>query len=248
MRAIILSAGVGRRLGDAHHGPKSLLAFGGRTLLAHHLECLADLGVGHVALCVGHEAGMLREAVAASPHAKLISTVLNPDYREGSVVSLWAMRHYLRPGGDVILMDADVLYHPVLLERLVSTNKPNCFLLDRDFEPGEEPVKLCVRDGRLVEFRKRITADLEYDFVGESVGFFRFEERTAGRLARMTEDYVNGGRRQEPYEEAIRDLLLATPGVFGFEDVTGLPWVEIDFPEDIARADREILPQLNADT
>jgi len=246
MRAVVLAAGVGRRLNKTHPGPKSLLTFGDRSLLARHLENLAGLNVDHIAICVGHEAAMLREAVQASGLSKLVSTVLNPRYHEGSVISLWTMRHYLRAGGDVMLMDADVLYHPALLERLTFTDKCNCFLLDRDFEPGLEPVKLCVRDQRLVEFRKQVAPDLQYDFAGESVGFFRFEEVTAQRLADKTAEYVASGRREEPYEDAIRDLLLATPEIFGYEDITSLPWIEIDFPEDIKRANHEILPYLNA--
>jgi choline kinase len=49
----------------------------------------------------------------------------------------------------------------------------------------------------------------------------------------------------EPYEEAIRDVLLAEPRQFGYEDVTGLPWIEIDFPEDVKRARDDILPRLH---
>jgi choline kinase len=116
--------------------------------------------------------------------------------------------------------------------------------LDRDFEPGDEPVKLCVQNGQLVEFRKQVAADLTYDFAGESVGFFRFESAFARRLATRTEYYVAAGRHEEPYEEAIRDLLLETPSAFGYEDITGLPWIEIDFPEDMKRAENEILPLL----
>lgn len=246
MRAIILAAGIGRRLGATHRGAKSLLEFGGRTLLARHLDNLAASGARHIAVCVGHEAGTLRNAIASSAHARLVSSVLNPAYDQGSVVSLWTMRHYLRAGGDVIVMDADVLYHAALLQRLATTRVRNCFLLDRDFEPGEEPVKLCVRGARLVEFRKHLAPDLQYEFAGESVGFFRFDEATARRLAEQTGQYVVDGRRQEPYEEAIRDLLLASPQDFGFEDVTGVPWVEIDFPQDIARARETILPRLDA--
>ena len=111
-------------------------------------------------------------------------------------------------------------------------------------EPGEEPVKLCVHDGYLVEFRKQVAPNLAYDFAGESVGFFRFESAIAHRLATHTEQYVADGRHEEPYEEAIRDLLLETPEAFGYEDITGLPWIEIDFPKDIQRAENEILPQL----
>ncbi len=46
-------------------------------------------------------------------------------------------------------------------------------------------------------------------------------------------------------EEAIRNVLLASlPGRIGFEDVTNLPWIEIDFAEDVMRAERTILPRL----
>ncbi|MEQ8659259.1 MAG: NTP transferase domain-containing protein, partial [Gammaproteobacteria bacterium] len=50
MKAIILAAGVGARLGTAHAGPKCLLEFGGRSLLARHFEHLARLGIEDVTL------------------------------------------------------------------------------------------------------------------------------------------------------------------------------------------------------
>jgi choline kinase len=104
-------------------------------------------------------------------------------------------------------------------------------------------VKLCVRGGTLVEFRKKIDAD--YDFCGESVGFFRFSESVARKLATAAGQYVERRAIMEPYEEAIRDVLLAEPRQFGYEDVTGLPWIEIDFPADVKRARDDILPRLH---
>jgi choline kinase len=83
-----------------------------------------------------------------------------------------------------------------------------------------------------------------YDFAGESVGFFRFDNAIARQLASRTEQYINNGLHHQPYEEVIRDLLLETPEIFGYEDITGLPWIEIDFPQDIQRAQNEILPQI----
>jgi choline kinase len=44
-------------------------------------------------------------------------------------------------------------------------------------------------------------------------------------------------------EKALRDVILEAPGLFGFEDITGLPWIEIDFPENLARARSEVLPR-----
>lgn len=244
MRAIILAAGYGRRLAAVHQGPKSLLEFRGQSLMQRHLDNLLMLGIDHIGVCVGYEAAMLRTAIECSGHAVNVTTVLNPYFREGSIISLWCMRHFLVAGGDVLLMDADVLYRDDMLQRLVGSKKANVFLLDREFEPGPEPVKLCVRGNTIVEFRKQIEDRLEYDFAGESVGFFRFNAEMAARLARKTEEYLESGRRQEPYEEAIRDLLLATPGDFEFEDVTGIPWLELDFPEDIDRANNKVVPLL----
>ena len=173
-----------------------------------------------------------------------MATLVNPDFREGSVVSLWAGRAVLRSGTPVILMDADVLYDRRLMARLIDSDRTECLLLDREIEPGDEPVKLCIRDGRIVDFHKRPQA--AHDWYGESVGFFRFTPETAGELADRAEAYVTSGRRGMEYEEPVRDMMMASGGDrFGFEDISGLPWTEIDFPEDIVKA-RALLPELVA--
>ncbi len=241
----MLAAGVGRRLGkDGQNKPKCLLKFNGKSLLERHLDYLRSCQIDEVAIAVGYQAEMIQNEIKAVEADNWVTTVYNPDYTKGSIISLWTLRQHLAAGDEILLMDADVLYDRRIIERLVKTDIPNCFLLDRDFEPGEEPVKLCVRDGYLVEFRKQVALDLTYDFSGESVGFFRFESAIARRIATRTEQYVADGLDEKPLEEAIRDLLLETPEAFGYEDITGLPWIEIDFPEDIKRAQNEILPQL----
>ena len=240
LQALILAAGVGHRLnGSAGPLPKALLPFGGRTLLARHILALRACGVQDVTVVAGFEAAQVEAALKADPQVRLM---LNPDYREGSVVSLWTARDLMRAGRPVVLMDADVLYDARLLSRLVSSAHPNALLLDREIEPGDEPVKLCVRDGAIVDFHKRPQAP--HDWHGESVGFFRFTPAAAAELAGRTEDYVANGRRALEYEEPIRDMMQAAPpGLFGYEDITGLPWTEIDFPEDVAKASG-LLPRL----
>ncbi len=245
MKAIILAAGVGRRLGkNGEIQPKCLLRFNGKSLLERHLDYLCHCQIDTVVIAVGYQAEMIQDEIKRVGAETWVTTIYNPDYTQGSIISLWTLREHLAAGEDLLLMDADVLYDRPIIERLVKTDIPNCFLLDRDFEPGDEPVKLCVHSDQLVEFRKQVAPTLIYDFSGESVGFFRFDGAIAHRLAACTERYVAEGRYEEPYEEAIRDLLLEAPEVFGYEDITGLPWIEIDFPEDIQRAQNQILPQL----
>ncbi|MEH2050613.1 phosphocholine cytidylyltransferase family protein [Nostoc sp.] len=245
MKAIILAAGVGRRLGkDGQIQPKCLLKFNGKSLLERHLNYLRHYQIDEVVIAVGYQAQRIQDEIKALGAENWVSTVYNPDYTKGSVISLWTVRQHLAAGDDILLMDADVLCDRRIIEQLVKTNIPNSFLLDRDFEPGDEPVKLCVKDNYLVEFRKQVALGLVYDLIGESVGFFRFGSAAGQRLTSRTEKYVADGRDDEPYEEVIRDLLLETPEEFGYEDITGLPWLEIDFPQDIQRAQNDILPQI----
>jgi choline kinase len=171
--------------------------------------------------------------------------VLNPRFELGSVLTVHTVAEAMTRGGDVLLMDADVLYHDRIMAALVAGEKPvNRVLLDRDFEAGDEPVKLCVRDGVPVELRKQLAPDLKYDTIGESVGFFRFDNAGARRLAAIVSDYVGSDRAHLPHEEAVRDLFREGSQAVEVADVTGAPWIEIDFPNDVSRAEHEVLPQL----
>lgn len=244
MRALIMAAGIGRRLAG-YDVPKVLLPFGGRSLLERHLSLLAEVGVERIVVATGYRAELVeRELARLSPPA--VQTMHNPAYDEGSIVTLWQCRAALESGDDVLLMDADVLYDARVLASLLGSPHRNCLLIDRGFEAGEEPVKACLRRGRVVELRKEIDPGLVYEEEGESVGFFRISSGAARRLAGIAGDYVRRGLRDAPHEEALRDLVCGTEGEpFGFEDVTGLPWIEIDFPEDVRRAESRILPRLS---
>lgn len=243
----MLAAGIGRRLtgGDMAHPPKVLLRFNGRSLLERHLAALRAAGVRQLVMVLGYRPEAIQAELAALSAGDFVAHDHNPDYLRGSVLSLWAARERLRAGEDVLVMDGDVLYHPNLLIRLVTSPHGNCLLLDRDFVPGDEPVKLCLVNGRPVEFGKRV--EVGYDTVGEWPGFLRLVPDMAAEMADRLDAYVAAGRLDEPCEEVFRDAMLADPAAFGVEDVTGLPWIEIDFPEDVARAQRDILPRIDTD-
>lgn len=239
MTAVILAAGMGRRLGAER--PKCLLNFGGKSLLQRHLEILTSCGIHKIVIGVGHRAEAIEVALANMVDSAPARLVYNRDYARGSIVTLWSLRESLGNGCDILLMDADVLYDRRMIARLLESAHRNCLLLDRDFEAGEEPVKLCVRAGRVVEFRKHV--DAICDYTGESVGFFRLSPEMTAKLLNITARHIDTGQLDLPFEEVLRDLLLAEPEEFGFEDVTGLPWIEIDFPEDVVRGE-SILPRL----
>ena len=230
---------------QGHELPKCLLEFGGTTLLERHLRLLRRAGVEEVVLALGFRSELVEaqlDRLGWQPRPRI---VLNPDFELGSVLTVHTAAGALTAGGDVLLMDADVLYHEGIMKALVAGVQPvNRLLIDRDFEPGDEPVKVCVRDGVPVELRKKVAAGLEYDTIGESVGFFRFDEAGARRFAAIVADYAHSGRGNLPHEEAVRDFLLERTQRTEVADVTGLAWIEIDFPADVERAEREILPEV----
>jgi choline kinase len=247
MRAIILAAGRGMRLkqADDEQLPKCLLRFDGMTLLERHLRLLRSAGVEDVVLALGWRHELVSAELERLNWLPRPEIVLNPRYELGSVLTVHTVAEAMTRGGDVLLMDADVLYHERIMAALTAGRKPtNRVLLDRDFEAGDEPVKLCVRAGVPIELRKQLAPDLKYDTIGESVGFFRFDEPGARRLAAIVSDYVASDRAHLPHEEAVRDFFREGSHAVEVTDVTGSPWIEIDFPNDVSCAAHEVLPQL----
>lgn len=246
MQAIILAAGRGSRLAQYNPDgrPKCLLEFDGRSLLQRHLHLLHHFGVKTLHLVTGYESEQIIDHIAILDSRPELVFHYNPRYLEGSVISLATADEALKRGEDVILMDADVLYHPQILYTLMSSRHKDCFLVDQGFAPGDEPVKVCIQDDTIIEFRKQLAEDLVYDTIGESVGFFRFSPETSKDVADLCQAYDRQGRGEQPHEEVLRDLVRKHPGRFGWEDVTGLPWLEIDFPEDVERARDTILPAI----
>ena len=247
MRAIILAAGRGLRLKQPEDEqiPKCLLRFGGLSLLERHLRMLQTAGITDLVLALGFRHELVEAELDRLQWIPRPEIVINDKFELGSVLTVHTVAPALTRGGDVLLMDADVLYDERIMRALVAGASPiNRLLIDREFEPGDEPVKVCVRDGVPIELRKQPEANLKYDTIGESVGFFRFDETAARRLAQLVADYVSSARDHMPHEEAVRDLVRERSQKIDVSDVTGSPWIEIDFSVDVERAARDVLPQL----
>ena len=240
MKAIICAAGRGVRLGADF--PKILLEFGRRTLLEWHAVRLREAGVHDVFLVTGFSRELIARILPeiSARHGLRMRELVNERFHEGSVLSLAVALPEMEGSREpILLMDGDVLYPAQMLERLIGSSHPTALLLDRDYSTNDDdPVLVPVKNGRPFEFQKKWTG--QADFVGESIGFFKIAPADLPLLIEETRVRSAGRAVRDSYDEVLRAMVLADR--FGFEDVTTLPWTEIDFPEDVSRARDEVLP------
>ncbi len=224
MKAVLLCAGVGRRLG--HDRPKVLLEIGGRTLLDRHLENLAALDLP-LRVVTGFDETRLREHLPAD-----VELVHNAEFRRGSLLSF--ARGLEGIDEDVVVMDADVLYDPTILRDVIRLDVG--LAIDPRTDPGDEEMMVGIREGRVRAIRRGKLPG--FDLVGETVGFFRIDRASLPRVR----EAIAQADPESDYEKAL-DRFVSTHGA-SYVLVGGRPWTEIDFPEDVRRAEREILPRL----
>ncbi|MGC4096793.1 MAG: phosphocholine cytidylyltransferase family protein [Nitrospira sp.] len=239
MKAVILAAGVGKRLWEVtQHRPKCLIDVGGRSLLRRYLESLAAVGIRRAVIVVGYKQDMIRATVEQDSYGVDVTFLVNEQFHRGSISSLWVARTAL--DDDTIVMDADVLFHPDILRRLVSSSFENALLMDETVKQTGEECMVVVAGGRVIALTKNMPE--RYDYAGEGVGFLRVRHADTPRVVSSLRDYIDRSLWNMEYEDALRQYFQDVQ--VGYERIGGLPWTEIDFIEDIKKAELEVLPRL----
>ena len=238
MRAIILAAGKGGRLnGTAEERPKCLVEVGGISLLERQVNALQDAGVDDIAIVVGCQAERVRQACG-----KQITYVENTRYAQtNSLYSLWMARPLLF--GGFVVLNCDVLFHPVLLSDLLTSRHEDALLLAyrEPHQPpfGDEEMKVKVRAGRVIAMSKQMDP-AEAD--GENLGMVKFGPSGAAVLVDIMNRIVAAGNERDWAPRAFSEFAQVRP--LHAIGTRGFPWIEIDFPEDYRRAVRDVLPQI----
>jgi len=239
MKAIILAAGKGTRLDGAAVKPKSLVEVGGTTLLHRQIEALQTADIHQIVVVVGFGADSIREECGSG-----VEFVENNDFATtSSLYSLWLAREHLLDG--FVVLNSDVLFHPQLLSNLLDSAIDNALLISKTEHQasplGDEEMKVKLQDGLVVDISKEMDP-LEAD--GENVGIVKFSAAGAKVLiGYMNELIANGGAKDwapRAFREFARNHSLS--GL----STDGLPWIEIDFPEDYRRATEEVFPTITS--
>jgi L-glutamine-phosphate cytidylyltransferase len=239
MKAVILAAGVGKRLWQiTQHRPKCLIEIGGRSLLHRYLETLAGLGVRRANIVVGYRQEMIRTAVERDACGVTVDFLVNDQFHRGSISSLWIARTVL--DDDVIVMDADVLFHREILRRLVESPHENALLMDETVRQSGEECMVVVSGGRVIALTKKMPE--RYDYAGEGVGFLRVRHADTPHMVASLLTHIDNGSWNMEYEDALLQFFQNVK--VGHEKIGGLPWTEIDFVEDVKKAELDVLPKL----
>ena len=232
MKAIILAAGVGRRLSPiTDTTPKCLIQVGNKTIIERDFENFERLGIKEAVMVVGHLKEKIMAAIGDSSHGVKVTYLDNDRFEEGNIFTVHLASQAF--DDDIIMMDADVIFHPGLLEQQLNSENANCYLMDEGFvETDGEECKVAALNGRVVANNRKITKT--YDRIGEGLGFLKLSRSTAVELKKIVGQFIERGETSKEYEDALEILLERE--IVGFEPVGDLPWTEIDFADDIPKA------------
>src|SRR5262245_9306386 len=155
MKGVILAAGKGSRLnGTLGDKPKCLLRVGDTTLIERQIASLRAVGINDIVIVVGCQAERVQRTCGHR-----LTYVENTRFAQtNSLYSLWLARPLLLDG--FVVMNCDVLFHPQLLEDLVTARHEDALLIAYSDGPlGDEEMKIKVRRGRVVEIAKTLAPD-----------------------------------------------------------------------------------------
>ena len=233
MKAIILSAGQGSRLGHlVDDRPKCLIDFNGRTLLDRQLDALETNGVHEAVVVTGFHDELVQEAIARRGAGPSVRTIYNPFYKVAdNTGSLYMAREEL--AGDCLVWNGDTLVSDALMKRVVANQRSGiCVTIDRKDSYDDDDMKVIAGDqGQLHAIGKRIDEGVN----AESIGLLAFR---AGGAERFRAAIERAMRTTEGttiwYLRVIHHL--AQDGEVWTLDIKGEEWGEVDFPPDVESA------------
>ena len=243
MKGIILAAGQGTRIRSAHGDcPKCLIRFDntGWTILDQQIDALFQAGAANIGIVVGYESGQIVRHVTRNYRRSLdrFSFIENPAFADtNNIYSLWMARAWLK-GSSYAVLNADVAFDPRILPPALSSVAPITMIVDPAWR--DETMKVIIAGNRIVRMSKQISRD---DFSATYIGITVVRAAAHARLFSRIEDLIRGGDERVFFNAAVQQL--ADEGLHvSYSQTGGLPWAEIDDPDDLAFARLNVFPRL----
>jgi histidinol-phosphate/aromatic aminotransferase/cobyric acid decarboxylase-like protein len=245
MQAIILAAGLGRRLKPlTEHVTKCMVKVNGVTLIERMLASLDALGVSRVVLVTGHRADALRAFVASLPVTAPIEYVHNDVYAgTNNIYSLYLARRYLMED-DTLLLESDLIFDEKILRRLTEHPYPNLVMVAK-FESWMDGtvVQLDENDGIRAFLDKREFVFEDIPTYYKTVNIYKFSKSfSTTHYVPFLEAYSKALGNKHYYEQVLKVIaLLDRPEIKAIR-LNGEAWYEIDDMQDLDIAESIFAP------
>ncbi len=246
MKAVILAAGVGRRmrpLTDERH--KTLLPIAGTTIVERLLEGLRDCDVRDVCMVTGYRHDELVEFVERRFPDLDVEFVRNRRYETtNNVFSMALALESTTVDDDILLIESDLIVDPRVLGQIVHSRHPNAALVDR-YRPGLDGTVVSVApDDAIVQVFPPHLQDATFDFSDKhkTLNIYRFDKEfardTFGQLLSFYSRSIDDGC----YYELLLGVLIYMRAATVYAEHVEYPWAEVDDPNDLASAEFEFNP------
>ena len=227
---------MGLRLREAYTDPKSLLEFGGETLLRRHIRLLNEFGVKQVVIVVGYQKEKIINHIGDKYNDTEIKFIHNEAYKLGNIVSLWAARE--EANSDIIILDADVLYDKKILKSIVENEHKSCLMMDINYPNIGDEYLIIGEEGKIHQIGfgfKRNEGPASGKEIGEEVGFTKLSEEHVKLLFQNAEEYLRENN-EDLWEELLSKLIEEKKITMKYLTTNNLEWVQINHPEDLEQA------------
>ncbi len=153
MQAVILAAGMGKRLGKlTQNSTKCMVPFNGRRLIDYTVDAAIDAGVNRIVMVVGHGAHEVKEYLGTSRRGVPVHYVLNEVYdRTNNIFSLLLARHFLTED-HTLLLESDLIFEKEILLECAKSPDPNVVVVAKYESWMDGTVTLLDDAGRISSF------------------------------------------------------------------------------------------------
>ncbi len=236
MQALMLAAGMGKRLGAyTNNQTKCMVKVGGKTLLEHAADALREAGIRKFVIVVGYEGEKLMEFAREKLSDMELEFVVNKDYgTTNNIYSLYMAREQLM-ADDTIMLESDLIYEPRLIKEMVESDDPNVVAVAKYEHWMDGTVTLVGEDGTIQEFIEK--KNFRYDSVEQyykTVNVYKFSrEFAAEQYVPFLTAYIQAYGKNQYYEMVLKALAhLQFAGLKAFE-MGDIKWYEIDDVQDL---------------
>ena len=236
MQAIILAAGMGKRLGEyTRNNTKCMVPVNGTPLIDRMLNQLSRLNLNRVVIVVGYEGKKLMEYVGEERNGLRIEYIENSVYdRTNNIYSLALAKEKMQED-DTLLLESDLIFEDSMLSLLLDNPFPNLALVAK-YETWMDGTMVCIdKDCNIVNFVTKAAFNYHHiDQYYKTVNIYKFS-RTFSRdkYIPFLEAYTKAVGKNEYYENVLRIITFLNS-----EELKALPvghrkWYEIDDKQDL---------------